>query len=154
MGSHTIAHWSSTQATIALSVAEAELNAMIKGSVESLFIKHLAEEMGLSLGIELQSDSSAAKGILSRQGCGKVKHLETRQLWLQEKVLEKTVVVKKIPREINPSDALTHYWSYVDAVNHFKKISVKFQDDLSAYNVQTFKPRGGVEIKRPLNLYL
>ena len=60
-------------------------------------------------------------------------------------VLEKTVNVKKIPREENPSDALTHYWNAVDAVEHFKKISVEFREAIPACNVETFKPRGGVE---------
>ena len=36
--------------------------------------------------LELDTDSTAARGIVQRAGCGKVKHLEARQLWIQAKV--------------------------------------------------------------------
>ena len=41
-GLHTVAHWSSTQATVALSVAEAELDAMTKASVEVIGLQSLS----------------------------------------------------------------------------------------------------------------
>ena len=156
MGKHLIVHWSSTQATIALSVAEAELNGMTKGGTESLFLKHLSDEIGLNLDIEIRTDSSAGKGILSRQGCGKVKHLEARQMWLQQKVLDKEVKIVKVPRNDNPSDTCTHYWSNNDGEIHFRMLGInfEFEDKFSALHVKTLKPRGGVESPRYANLFL
>ena len=43
-GEHLVHHWSSTQATIALSSAEAELNAIVKGVAESICIKSMLAE--------------------------------------------------------------------------------------------------------------
>ena len=125
LGSHTIHHWSSTQSVVALSSAEAELNAIVKSISEVLCVLHMAEECGTKLQGEVCTDSSAANGIVHRQGCGKVKHLECRQLWVQEVVSSGTVAVKKIPRDANPGDALTHYWSAADGEKHFAKMNVE-----------------------------
>ena len=121
-GSHALTHWSSTQATIALSVAEAELNALIKAAVEAAGASNLGHELDMPRSMRILTDSNSAKGICQRQGTGKVKHLECRQLWLQERVLKKSVKIEKIPREQNSSDSLTHYWSCVDAKLHFARV--------------------------------
>ena len=126
-GSHPIAHWASTQATIALSVAEAELNALIKSGVEASCAVNLGASLDIVRGIVLKTDSNSAKGICQRQGCGKVKHLEARQMWLQDRVLSKAIVIKKVPRAENPSDALTHYCTSLDAQNHYKAVCVEFR---------------------------
>ena len=70
------------------------------------------------------TDSSAANGIVHREGCGKVKHLECRQLWVQGIVGKGQVTCLKVPRADNPSDAMTHYFSYVDGVSHFNRIGL------------------------------
>ena len=49
----------------------------------------------------LSTDSSAAKGIATGNGLGKVKHLETRTLWAQD---EGTVVVEMIGGDRNVAD--------------------------------------------------
>ena len=73
-----------TQATVALSSAEAELNASIKAAQEGLSLRNLLVEMGEECFLELRGDSSANDGIIKRAGAGKVRHLSVRQLWLQE----------------------------------------------------------------------
>ncbi len=54
------------------------------GSV-GLGIKALLADLGVKRGIKLKTDASAAKGIASRRGLGKVRHIEVSQLWLQER---------------------------------------------------------------------
>ena len=127
IGKHTILHWSSTQTVVALSSAEAELNALVKGISESLGLRNLFKEMNRIMQVKVHTDSSACKGIVQREGCGKVKHLEVRQLWVQEKIGDKSVEVKKVPREINCSDCLTHHWSSVDGIKHFERVSLKIK---------------------------
>ena len=125
-GSHTLSQWSSTQAVVALSSAEAELNASVKIISEALGVKQLYEEMHHVKKVVVHTDSSACLGILHREGCGKVKHLETRQLWTQSHVSNRSAEVLKVPREFNPSDCLTHYWSAVDGPKHFKHVGLMF----------------------------
>ncbi len=57
--------------------------------------------------LRVNADSSAAKSIASRRGCGKVRHLETRELWLQEKVARGDLEIRKVRGEENVADALT-----------------------------------------------
>ena len=49
-----------------------------------------------------------------RQGVGKVRHLQVKQLWLQENVANGEIVMRKIARAINCADALTHPWGSGD----------------------------------------
>jgi len=120
-GGHLLSHWSSTQATIALSSAEAELNALVKAISETLGVQNMMNEMQKDVKFKVLTDSSAANGIMHRLGAGKVKHLETRQLWVQQVVSTKEVIVQKVPRAENLSDALTHNWSCVDGQKHFAR---------------------------------
>ena len=114
MGCHMLTHWSRTQQCVALSSGEAELNSTLKVACEGLGLKYLLEEIDVHLNLELFGDSSASQGTLQRLGSGKVKHLATRQLWLQEKVYNREIAVRKIPRSINWSDVLTHPWACKD----------------------------------------
>ena len=126
-GRHLITHWSSTQSTISLSSAEAELNALVKAVSESLGIRNMMSFVGKEMGIETYTDSNAAKGIVHRTGCGKIKHLEAKQLWIQEAVESKEVVVSKVGREVNLSDSLTHHWSASDGYGHLTKMGLAWK---------------------------
>ena len=54
------------------------------------------------------TDSSSAKAIASRRGTGKsTRHIQTRMLWLQERVAAKHLRVVKVASESNPADMLT-----------------------------------------------
>ena len=71
IGKHCIKTWSATQGAYALSSAEAELYAMIEGAIRAKGLVSLAREIGfnnLSRGIELGTDSSAAKSHVNRRG--------------------------------------------------------------------------------------
>ena len=122
-GGHLITHWSRTQTVIALSSGEAELNAMLKAASEGLNVKHIMEEVGYDMGLHLRGDSSASHGTLSRLGTGKVKHLQTRQLWLQEQVSQGQITFQKIARSNNWADILTHSWLTSDEY-HFWEMGV------------------------------
>ena len=122
-GAHLIQHFSSTQANVALSSADAELNAAVKCIAECSGIPICCSEIGIELRVEVKIDSSAAQGILTRRGSGKMKHLEAKQLWVQELVMEKKVKPIKVPRLENPSDCFTHYWTAADAARHFPHMS-------------------------------
>ena len=124
-GRHTLTHWSSTQTVVSLSSAEAELNAAVKMISEALGVRNLYNETGMQKNIVVKTDSSACNGILHREGCGKVKHLENRQLWTQSHIASKSVDVHKIPRELNASDCLTHHWNGAEGLKHFSTIGLR-----------------------------
>ena len=65
------------------------------------------QDLGVDRRIRIRTDAAAAKSIASRRGLGKVRHIETNQLWLQEKVTVGDIEVMKVPGGDNIADALT-----------------------------------------------
>ena len=128
IGDHLIGHWSRTQATIALSSGEAELNASVKGASEGLGLRQLAQEVGYALVFHLLGDSSAAKGIMLRTGAGAIKHLCTKQLWIQERVMSREIVPFKIKRDINMADTCTHHWGQLEAGSLFAAAGLRWRE--------------------------
>jgi len=108
VGKHQIKCSSNLQSLVALSVGEAEYYAIIKGSVVGLMIRALYRDYGLEMDVEVLSDSNTAGSICSRIGVGaRTKHLQVRFLWVQERVLDKDLVVKKESTLDNISDVAT-----------------------------------------------
>ena len=66
-----VKHWSRTQATRALSTAEAEYYAVVTGAAEGLGMQWVMADLGLSAQVRIWTDSNAAKAIASRRGLGK-----------------------------------------------------------------------------------
>ena len=117
-GKHLLLHWSKLQATVALSSGEAELNAAVKGTSEVIGFKELLEDLGTDVNVEIETDASVCKSILLRHGSGKIKHLSTKQLWVQGAIESYGMKILKIPREHNPADLLTHSCTKLDHDNH------------------------------------
>ena len=109
LGNHVIKTWSSTQAVIALSSGEAEYYGIVKGGTMGLGARSEMEDLGYTARIVIRTDASAAKGIANRRGLGKVRHIDTRELWMQEKVGNGDLEVEKVKGTENVADALTKY---------------------------------------------
>ena len=107
LGHHACKHWSSTQQSISLSSGEAEFAGVIRGAGQGLGFQALLRDLGLEIPLRVWTDSSAAIGICSRQGLGKLRHLDTHTLWAQQAVRTKRVDLRKVPGEQNPADLLT-----------------------------------------------
>mgnify|MGYP000562244014 FL=1 len=102
------------QSNLALPSCEAELNAALKGAVEGLNVQRLAASLGDEQPLELRTDASAARGVILRQGVGKVRHLLLKQLWLHENVAAGELTIVNTPRADTCADALTHPWGAND----------------------------------------
>ena len=89
VGNHIIKSWSTNQAAHALSSGEAEYYSLGKLAAHLLFYVYIFKEIGMKVKAVAYSDSAAARGITSRTGPGRVRHLQTRFLWLQERVRER-----------------------------------------------------------------
>ena len=58
---------------------------------------------------DLYVDASAALSIAKRQGGGKMRHINVKSLWLQEKSLQSLLKYNKVRGEDNPADGLTKH---------------------------------------------
>ena len=126
MGLHLIKHWSSTQKVLALSSGEAELAGILKGVSEGLGLRSLAHDLGVTLYLNVRTDSSAALGICRRIGLGKVRHLMVGQLWVQEKLRAGEFALFKHPGLENPGDLLTKHVDATTIQGHCKRAGVQF----------------------------
>ena len=113
-GGHALKTWSTTQATISLSSAEAEYYGLVKGACQLMGIVALMKDFGITVMGRIHIDSSAAKGIASRTGLGKVRHIAVHLLWVQERLRNKDFELLKCKGTDNPADLLTKYLTRED----------------------------------------
>ena len=125
VGSCTTKHWSSTQETVALSSGEAELYALNRGLSESMGMKSIAADYGESLAIIVFVDASATIGLTNRQGLGRARHIETNELWAQQKLEDKVFVLKKVMGEHNHADILTKPKDHLALKRHMEAIGFR-----------------------------
>ena len=123
-GNQLVCHWSKAQSTIALSSGEGEVNACVKGMSEGIGVYELISEICKcdNPNIPLMTDSSVAKGTITRHGSGRIKHVTIKQLWIQEALKVYGVSIIKIPRSENFADLLTHQCNRTDYDEHLSKV--------------------------------
>ena len=79
------------------------------------------KDMGISVSINVHTDAEAAKGIASRTGLGKTRHIAVHYLWVQECVRLGKFKLFKVRGDDNPADLLTkHLLS--DRLRHLMKL--------------------------------
>ena len=108
-GGHCMKHWSTTQTTVALSSGEAELGGICRGAAIALGLQSLAKDLGIHLKLDILTDATAAIGICRRRGLGKVRHLHTADLWVQDRLRKGDFALTKVLGSDNPADLLTKH---------------------------------------------
>ena len=106
-----ITMFSRTQSVVALSSPESEYYGACAVAAECLYVRSILQFWGYNPSIELQLDASSAIAIGSRQGLGKVRHMEVKYLWLQQLVATKHVRLVKVRGTEHPPDLGTKYLS-------------------------------------------
>ena len=124
-GQHLVKHWSATQSVVTLSSAEAELNGICKGASNSLGLQAVANDLGLSWTIGLKTDATAAIGITRRRGLGKIRHLATADLWVQDRIRSGDFRLTKVLGADNVSDILTKFVHRATLCKHLKGLSLR-----------------------------
>lgn len=112
---------SRTQRVVALSSAEAEVYAASSTACDGILIgKLVAFCTGRNVVIHHLMDSAAARGILARQGVGRIRHLSCRILWLQQLVKQRSKVVP-----FTDTPELFHLVSGVSGSNNIADLGTK-----------------------------
>ena len=143
LGKHCLRTWSSTQPVHALSVAEAEYYALIEGATRCLGVQSMLRDVGVATDIVvLSTDSSSAKSYASRRGLGKMRHIEVKDLWLQEAVCRGRIRLQKVDGRHNPADLFTKFLSATDICKCCKSLSVSIIPQTSCNEDRS--SRGGV----------
>ena len=122
VGKHFVKTWSKTIPVLCLSSGEAELMSIVRGSTEALGLPALYKDIGLEVGLHMRSDATAAIGIVSRLGLGRVRHLAVSDLWVQEKARSGVIRFSKVEGKKNPADAFTKAMDSVTMERHLHEM--------------------------------
>ena len=94
---------------IALSSAEAEFYATNRGTASGLQVCFFLTEAGYAVIPRVWSDSSACRGIVRRQGSGRMRHLDIRHMWTQERLQKGEFLLKAVGTDKNVGDLMTKH---------------------------------------------
>ena len=99
IGRHLVKSWSSTQQSISLSSGEAEMMGVTRGAMAALGFRSLLSDFGVEWPVRIWTDSTASIGMCSRQGFGKVRHIDTQVLWIQQRIRNGDLDLTCLPRQ-------------------------------------------------------
>ena len=103
VGEHAVKHTSNLQGATGFNFSECEYYALTHG----LGLKAYMADLRFEMSLQIFSDSSAPRVFASRRGLGRQGHVQTRYLWLQERVAAAHLTVQKVKTTQKPADILT-----------------------------------------------
>ena len=127
-GEHLIEFSVSGQNCQALSSAEAEFYAHSDGGARLLQSRNLFRALGVELIGRIDGDNTAAQSLCRRRGVGKIRHLEAKDLWIQDKVEKKELILGRVPTADNMSDIGTKYVPAVTLDRHLKALHLTVEE--------------------------
>ena len=122
LGSHLLKSWSSTQTFVSLSSGESEFYGVVKAGGVSLGYQALLRDLGIHLDARVWTDSSATMGICGRQGLGRLRHIDTQCLWIQQRVRDGSLELFKVKGEDNPADLFTKHLSSQERIHRLLEL--------------------------------
>ena len=128
--SHTIETWRVNQQVVSLSSAESEFYAIGSGCARGLTVKHVLQEIlhtvspDSDVKMTIRTDSDAARGMVHRVGCRRVRHLQTCYLWHQQALREGQFNVVRRGTKENLSDFGTKVLEREAMANCVSKLAV------------------------------
>ena len=84
----------------------------------------MLSEMDEEVTLEILTDSSAGKSIASRRGVGRVRRLQSKDLWLQEAVADRKIQITKIEGGRNHVDIETKHVKPEVLSRHFEAMGM------------------------------
>ena len=127
VGGHDVKHSSNLQGATGLNVPECEYHALTHGAAHGLGLRSYMADLGLEMSLEILSDSSA-RALASRRGLGRQRHVQTRYLWLQERLAAAHLSVQKVKTTHNIADILTEAAGRETLERHKRTIGLRHVD--------------------------
>ena len=116
------------QSVIALSSGEAELYALVLACSVGIGLKQLYQYLGVELKLRVSMDATAGIAMARRQGLGTAKHICTQYIWVQERIRNQELELRKVQTKENLADLLA---------KHLPELQMKFLFDRMGYRVPT-----------------
>ena len=125
---HCLKVSSHTQSTISLSSGESEYYGIVKCAAIGLGARSMLSDFGMCADVVVRTDSSSGLAVGSRRGLGRLRHVQTRYLWVQQRVQQGDLRLKKEPGDTNVSDALTKSLDEKRMTNLLTMMGYEFRD--------------------------
>ena len=100
---------------------------MVSATCEAVGLQATGRDLGINWDLERYVDAKAALGIIQRSGLGKVRHLRTQALRLQEVAKEGRGKLLKVDGSVNPADACTKYLTEKNMDAHMLRLGVRYE---------------------------
>ena len=131
LGGHVIKHLCNLLQVIGLSSGENEYYAICAGACTGLGLQSLLADWGIHVSVRVCSDASAARAFASRRGLGKMKHVQTRFLWTQERLAAGHLKLACVKSPENHSDLLTKVLPWKEILKHMLAMGQEFREGRS-----------------------
>ena len=99
---------------------------IVKAASQGLGIKSLLKDFKRECSLEVLTDASAAKSIANRTGLGKLRHIDTHFLWVQQRVSRGDFKVSKVWGKENPADLLTKFLDNQTMLKHMQHFVIYY----------------------------
>ena len=97
---YTQAGWEAGDEPLVCTIAWAELAEAMRAAAQVLGMFSLIADVGIAVSCDVFSGSTVAIGIASREGLGRTRHIRVQRLWIQEKVRDQWIHLRKVGSEI------------------------------------------------------
>ena len=111
--SHCILTRCKSQSVSALSSGEAELYALVLACSVGFGLKQLYSDLGVELKLRVSMDATAGIAMAKRQGLETAKHMCTQYLWVQDRIRNGEIELRKVSTTENLADLLAKHFAEV-----------------------------------------
>ena len=125
-GSHLAKTYSRTQSNISLSSGEAEFYALVATASEALGLVAMTEDFGDKTEAYLYADAFAAIAVANGEGLGRICHLDSQSLWLQQVLRKRLLGLGKVLGTENPSNLMTKHVGLKLLGEHVRSMGCEF----------------------------
>jgi hypothetical protein len=88
-------------------------------------MKSMMKDFGITTSIRVNTDASAAIGIASRRGLGRIRHIDVDELWVQDKVAHGVIKPQKVKGPENLADTLTKHVTQSELEYHITHMNMR-----------------------------
>ena len=89
----------------------------------------MMRDLGTEVDGQVFGDASAALAIIARKGIGKIRHLDTNFLWVQEQAAKGKLKYTKVAGKENGGDLFTKALTWEEIAQHVGRIGGEFIED-------------------------
>ena len=90
-------------------------------------LRSVAKDLGLDWKLTVLTDATAAIGVCKRRGLGKIRHLHTADLWIQDKLRCREFDLIKVAGKDNMADMLTKHTDRATLERHVHALGLRVE---------------------------